>query len=63
MYPLLNSIIMKYLGSLFLFIITFNVQAQIDLNQEFKNIEPKLIEWRRYLHEHPELSNREFQTA
>ena len=54
---------MKYLGSLFLFIITFNVQAQIDLNQEFKNIEPKLIEWRRYLHEHPELSNREFQTA
>ena len=26
-------------------------------------IEPKLIEWRRYLHEHPELSNREEKTA
>ncbi len=24
---------------------------------------PKVIEWRRYLHEHPELSNREFNTA
>lgn len=26
-------------------------------------IEPKCIEWRRYFHEHPELSNREFNTA
>ena len=26
-------------------------------------IEPKLIEWRRYLHQHPELSNREEKTA
>jgi amidohydrolase len=24
---------------------------------------PKLIEWRRYIHQHPELSNREFKTA
>src|SRR5215211_1408583 len=24
---------------------------------------PKVIEWRRYLHQHPELSNREFRTA
>ena len=26
-------------------------------------IEPKLIEWRRHLHQHPELSNREYNTA
>ncbi|UII22524.1 amidohydrolase [Fulvivirga ligni] len=26
-------------------------------------IEDKVIEWRRYFHEHPELSNREFETA
>jgi metal-dependent amidase/aminoacylase/carboxypeptidase family protein len=27
------------------------------------DIEGKVIEWRRYLHENPELSNREFNTA
>jgi len=27
------------------------------------DILPDLIQWRRYLHEHPELSNREFKTA
>lgn len=26
-------------------------------------LEERVIEWRRYLHEHPELSNREFETA
>jgi amidohydrolase len=26
-------------------------------------VEPELLEWRRYLHQHPELSNREFETA
>lgn len=26
-------------------------------------VEPELIQWRRYLHEHPELSNRETETA
>jgi amidohydrolase len=28
-----------------------------------KAIEPKVIEWRRHLHQYPELSNREFKTA
>lgn len=28
-----------------------------------ERIKPKLVEWRRYLHQHPELSNREFETA
>lgn len=27
------------------------------------DVEPKVIEWRRDFHEHPELSNREFETA
>src|SRR5512132_3657729 len=26
-------------------------------------VEPELIQWRRYLHERPELSNREIETA
>ena len=32
-------------------------------DEEFNNIEEKVIEWRRDFHEHPELSNREFETA
>lgn len=28
-----------------------------------EQVETKVIEWRHYLHEHPELSNREFKTA
>ncbi|MDZ7769374.1 MAG: hypothetical protein U5K38_10010 [Woeseiaceae bacterium] len=33
------------------------------LEQAFSAIEPKVIAWRRDIHEHPELSNREFRTA
>ena len=33
------------------------------LEEAFAEIEPKVIEWRRDIHEHPELSNREFRTA
>jgi len=36
------------------------IQQQIE--QKAKVILPKVIEWRRYLHEHPELGNREFKT-
>ncbi len=28
-----------------------------------EQVEDKVLQWRRYLHEHPELSNREFKTA
>ncbi len=33
------------------------------IEQKAGAIIPKLIEWRRYLHQHPELSNREYKTA
>ncbi|MEJ2603609.1 MAG: amidohydrolase [Gammaproteobacteria bacterium] len=33
------------------------------LKKEALAAEPKVIEWRRHFHEHPELSNREFETA
>ncbi|MRH99597.1 amidohydrolase [Kriegella sp. EG-1] len=46
----------------FLFGFLFQIQAQ-NLEKEFKTIEPKVIEWRHWFHEHPELSNREFKTA
>ena len=44
------------------FIVSF-VFGQTALEQQFKDIEPKVIEWRRHFHQNPELSNREFKTA
>lgn len=40
-----------------------NLKLQATLNKAAEAIEPKVIEWRRYFHQHPELSNREFNTA
>ena len=37
--------------------------SQDELTTDLESIEPKVIEWRRYFHENPELSNREFKTA
>ncbi|MBO6607455.1 amidohydrolase [Psychroserpens sp.] len=37
--------------------------AQLNLDQEYQEIEAKVIEWRRDFHQNPELSNREFNTA
>lgn len=36
---------------------------QAKLDQQAKEVEPRLIEWRRYFHQNPELSNREFKTG
>ena len=33
------------------------------VHEQASQLETKVIEWRRYFHEHPELSNREFETA
>lgn len=38
-----------------------SLKAEID--EKAQEIEQKVIEWRRHFHEHPELSNREFETA
>jgi amidohydrolase len=37
--------------------------SQSQLQDDISNIEKKVIEWRRYFHQNPELSNREFNTA
>ena len=34
-----------------------------EINAATQKIMPKVVEWRRHIHEHPELSNREFETA
>jgi amidohydrolase len=52
-----------------IFIASLQVSAQVNsslqakIEQEAKGIEPKLIEWRRYLHQNPELSNHETKTG
>lgn len=47
--------------------VTLPAQSNLTLKQKADlmadNLEPKVIEWRRDFHLHPELSNREFRTA
>jgi amidohydrolase len=40
-----------------------NPKLQAKLDQEALAIEKKVIEWRRHIHQNPELSNREFKTG
>ena len=40
-----------------------NSKLNAKVEQQARELEPKIIEWRRYFHEHPELSNREFKTG
>lgn len=47
-----------------LFICSQFMQSQnTNIDADIADIESKIIEWRRYFHENPELSNREFNTA
>lgn len=58
--------VMKKLLTLWLACLATSIQAQDQQAQiaaKANAISAKLIEWRRYLHEHPELSNREVNTA
>lgn len=54
---------------LFLFIYGMAASAQVStklqakLDQQAKSIENRVIEWRRHIHENPELGNRETKTA
>ena len=58
---------MRYLHNLFLIGLTLfpyeSIKAQIIDQEEFNQLEAKVIEWRRDFHQHPELGNREYKTA
>lgn len=55
---------MKHIFTLSILLATLGLQAQQNIPEaDFQNIEEQVIEWRRDLHENPELSNREFETA
>ena len=40
-----------------------SAKLQAKLDQKAKELETKVIEWRRHFHQYPELSNREFKTG
>ena len=40
-----------------------SAKLQSKVDQMAKEMEPKVIEWRRHFHQNPELSNREFKTS
>ena len=48
--------------SLLLVLISFSAVAQIS-DSTINSIESKVIQWRHEIHQNPELSNREFNTA
>lgn len=54
---------MKSLTYLFFLLIMLNSYGQTELENQFIDIESKVISWRRDFHKNPELSNREFKTS
>ena len=54
---------MKILFTIVLILAFIPVFSQNRLDEQIDAIENKVIQWRRYFHEYPELSNREFNTA
>ena len=57
----------KALISCALFLLPFIIFCQQNISslieQKAMAVQSKLVEWRRYLHQHPELSNREYKTG
>ncbi len=55
---------MKVFSTLFVFTLTFTALGQEPiLEKDYSEIEQKVISWRHEIHQHPELSNREFKTS
>ncbi len=55
---------MKYILSTSLSLVALAVMSQTSIPEEdYKMVESRVIEWRRDIHQNPELSNREFKTA
>ncbi|MEP6901410.1 MAG: amidohydrolase [Actinomycetota bacterium] len=57
----------KVLSFFVVFLFSVNSIFAVDMSKEInlaaEKILPKVIEWRRHLHQYPELSNREFKTS
>ena len=59
------SIVLIVIFSLVQFAFTAppNVDMSAEINAATAKIMPQVIEWRRFIHQHPELGNREFNTS
>ncbi|EAR01482.1 amidohydrolase [Maribacter sp. HTCC2170] len=53
----------KYVSMVLLLFGSFAMAQGYGLDKDFSAIESNVVEWRRYFHQNPELSNREFKTA
>jgi amidohydrolase len=56
----------RYLVGIVLGLAALNAWAELDsavLDRDAAAIEPRLLDWRRDFHQHPELGNREFRTS
>ncbi len=53
----------QFIPILLLLIFAPKLIAAPNVQQMFNDIEPQVIKWRHHLHQNPELSNREFETA
>lgn len=57
----------KLIALIFVSLLSANAVFAVDMSKEInaatEKIMPQVIEWRRHLHQNPELSNREFKTA
>ena len=57
----------RMLATLLAIFALINTVSAIDMSREIEaatdKIMPQVVQWRRYFHEHPELGNREFNTA
>jgi len=71
--PDMNKYTFLFMPRAFLFVCLFFIYCfttsaqsgkwQASVGKQADKLEPKVIEWRRHLHQNPELSNREFKTA
>ena len=52
-----------FLGTLLASPSALGADAAVQIDEAAAAVERQVIEWRRHIHQHPELSNREFQTA
>ena len=57
----------KLISLIFVFLLSVNSTFAVDMSGEInaatEKLMPQVVEWRRQLHQYPELSNREFKTA
>ena len=59
----MRKIISAFLIVLFTASVNFTRDMSNEINTATEKIMPKVIEWRRHLHQYPELSNREVNTS